>query len=212
MASVRLQPVAKTMNPFLKSLTRGLSAALFAAGMTIIASAAGEPPRALERFREGNFGVSFSHPPTLTTSYNPHGGADRVIFEHGGEAIGALLIRPAPPNGSTEEFIKGGKDHYRKKGATTVTYALIQTPGGYPFHHLRARVPVEGTDYVIERYVYLRPKPEPAGPGPQSTEAVARAAVDSLAGAFSFEFFAKAADHPKIEADIRTVIDTFSLK
>ncbi len=202
------------MNGMLRRTSSALLVVLCVVGSVCAVRAAEAPPSdSLQRFHEANFGVAFSHPKSLTTSYNPHGAADRVGINHEDESIGGLMIRPAPDKVPLEEFIEEGRDYFRRKfGATEVAYSVIETPGGYRFHHLRAQVTIEGVRYVVERYVHLRGGAAKTATGPQAPEAIARAVVDSLAGAFSFEFMCSATTHQKIDPAIRVVIDTFRLK
>lgn len=50
--------------------------------LALVGCAAGSKPagRPLTEFSDANFGVRFSHTDALTTEYNPHGGADRVMI------------------------------------------------------------------------------------------------------------------------------------
>ena len=57
----------------------------------------------------------FSHSTNLSTAYNPHGGADRVLLSYQGKSIGGLVVRPAPPAEGIKEFIEAGKDYYKEK-------------------------------------------------------------------------------------------------
>ena len=114
------------------------------------------PRRSLTHFKEPNFGVRFSHTAEVSTFYNPHGGADRVMMAYQEKPIGGLLIRPAPPTGSIKEFIAAGKEHYRRKyGATSVDYAIYENPHRYKFHHIKAEAPLQGSTLVVECFIHL---------------------------------------------------------
>jgi hypothetical protein len=167
--------------------------------------------RPLQSFEEGNFGVSFSHSELITTSYNPHGGADRVGISYKGTLIGGLAIRTAPPTDNIDEFINSGREHFKESyGAADVEYSLIKTPKGYPFHFFKAKTTADEVSYVIEKYVYLRDQATKATDS-QSSEAIVRALMNNMSGSFSFEFGCKTADYEKIKPEIQTVIDTFMI-
>lgn len=162
--------------------------------------------RPLVHFQDANFGVSFSHTDTLTTSYNPHGGADRVIITYQENPMGGLIIRPAPPAGSIEDFIAAGKEYYKTEyGASSVEYTLYETPHKYKFHYIRAEVTVEDDEYVVESFVYLRePKKLPS-------KSLALDALEAISGAFFFEFLYHKTNYERLKPEIRTVIDTFKI-
>jgi hypothetical protein len=173
-----------------------------------VASAADGPAlqKKLTQFQEANFGVHFRHSDAVTTTYNPHGGAAQVWIEYKGKPIGGLMIRPAPP-GSLKDFIESGKKHYQTKyGSSSVAYAPYNNPQHYTFHYLKTRITHEKTNYVIERFVYLRP-PDPKHASATPEEKI----MKQISGAFSFEFICSEADYDQIKPDIRTVIDTFEL-
>jgi hypothetical protein len=163
-------------------------------------------PKPLIDFTEQNFGVRFSHTTNIATTYNPHGGADRVILSYRNKVLGGLLVRPAPPAGSTKEFIEAGKAHYKEKwGALTVDYDAYENPAKYKFHHLKAEAKQSGEDYVLVRYVYLREEDT------KQSEDVAEKVIRSMSGAFSFEFVYLKKDHEELKSEIKTVIDTFKI-
>jgi hypothetical protein len=159
----------------------------------------------LTTFTEQNFGVRFSHSTNLSTSYNPHGGADRVMLAYNGKPIGGLLVRAAPPAESIKEFIEAGKQHYKEKwGASTVDYKVYENHQKYRFHHLKAEVKQNGEDCVLERFVHLRDDSKtPAD--------AAEKVIRSVSGAFSFEFAYLKKDREMVTREIKTVIDTFKI-
>lgn len=163
--------------------------------------------KALVQFEENNLGIRFSHSPELTTSYNPHGGADRVMIAWRGKPLGGLMVLRHPPAGSIEEFISSGKDYYRSKyGASSVDYSLYTNPNEYKFHRFEVKTTLRGTDLVLWRYVYLRaPEQEPSAGF--SVEKV----FEKLFGAFSFEFACLESDYESVKPEIDTVIDTFRI-
>ena len=164
------------------------------------------PPKPLKEFTEQNFGVRFSHTTNLSISYNPHGGADRVLLSCQGQAIGGLLVCPAPPVESIKEFIETGKAHYKEKwGASNVDYDIYENPRKYGFHHLKTEVKQEDKDYVLERFVYLRDDDKTP---PDEDEKVIR----SISGAFSFEFVYSKKDCEQLKQETKTVIDTFRIE
>lgn len=164
--------------------------------------------RALINFAERNFGVSFSHTTNISTKYNPHGFADRVPLNYRNQALGGLLICPAPPTERIKEWIEAGKAHYKKKwGASTVDYENYENPGKYRFHHLKAEVKQGDEDHVLMRYVYLPEDPKP----PIKPPDVAEKLIRSISGAFSFEFIYLKKDQEELKSEIKTIIDTFKI-
>ena len=162
-------------------------------------------PKPLIDFSEQNFGVRFTHTTNVSTTYNPHGGADRVLLSYRSKPIGGLLVGPAPPTENVKEFIEAGKAHYKEKwGASTVDYEEYENPAKYKFHHLKAEVKQNGEDYVLVRYVHLR---DDTKPSPDVAEKMIR----SISGAFSFEFAYLKKDHEELKSEIKTVIDTFKI-
>ena len=159
----------------------------------------------LTTFTEQNFGIRFSHSKNLSISYNPHGGADRVMLAYNGKSIGGLLVRPAPSTDSIKKFIEAGKQHYKEKwGASTVDYNVYENPLKFNFHHLKTEVKQNGEDYMLERFVHLRVNTEiPAD--------VAKKVIWSMSGAFSFEFAYLKKDREQITREIKTVVDTFKV-
>jgi hypothetical protein len=156
-------------------------------------------------FSEQNFGVRFSHTPHLATTYNPPGGADRVVLTYEGRPLGGLLIRPVPRSLSVKEFIEAGKAYYREKwGVTNVAYESFTNPNKYKFHHLKIEVKQNGEAYVLERFIYLRA--ETIVPKDRSKKA-----IRLISGAYSFEFGYLKAEVKPLKPEIKTVIDTFKL-
>lgn len=162
-------------------------------------------PGPLINFREQNFGVRFSHTTNISTTYNPHGAADRVILNYRNKTLGGLLVRPTPPTKDIKEFIEAGKSHYKQKyGASAIDYVEYENPAKYKFHHLKAEVKQDGEDYVVARYVYLRDDSKPPADDVEKT-------IRSMSGAFSFEFAYLKKDHETLKSEIKTVIDTFKI-
>ena len=162
-------------------------------------------PKPLIHFAEQNFGVRFSHTTNVSTSYDPHGGADRVVLNYHSKPLGGLLIRPAPPAESIKEFIEAGKAHFKEKwGASAVDYEKYENPRKYQFPHLKAEVKQNGEDYVLQRFVHLREDTKtPAD--------VAEKVIRSMSGAFSFEFACLKKDAEELKPEIKIVIDTFKI-
>jgi hypothetical protein len=159
----------------------------------------------LTKFSDHNFGIHFSHSRNVSTTYNTHGGADKVILNYRDKAIGGLIVRPAPAMKNIEEFIEAGKTHFKEKwGASEVNYQTFENDGKYKFHHLKTEVKRNGEEYVLERYVYLRQ--DTAFPA-DTAEKIIR----SISGAFSFEFIYLKKDQESIKSEIKTVIDTFKI-
>jgi hypothetical protein len=164
-----------------------------------------EEKKPLVDFAEQNFGVRFSHTATLSTSYNPHGGADRVTLTYHDKPLGGLVVRPAPPAGQIERFIEGGKAYYKEKwGASTVDYKAYVNPGEFKFHHLKTEVKQKGEEYILERYVHLR---EDGKTPPDIADNVLR----SMSGAYSFEFIYLKKEADVLGPEIKIVIDTFKI-
>lgn len=196
------------LNP-IPAIRAACALAMMFAGNLLAAEATA--PQSLVHFKDANFGVRFSHPPAISTSYNPHGEANRVFILFQEEPIGGLAIQPAPAMASIEEFIAGGREHFRRKySATDVEYAVLENPHGISFHYLKVRATIEGDHWVIERYIHLRPKLAHSE-NPIPPEAPGQALLESLAGTFSFEFIYRAKDYEHRRSEIRTVIDTFRL-
>lgn len=164
---------------------------------------AAQAPKALVEFRDANFGVHFSHTDAISTIYDPHGGADRVMISYQEHPIGGLTIRRAPPSVKIEEFIAAGKEYYRTQyRASSVDYVLYENPGHYRFHHLKARATLKGQSYILERYVHLRELNQLA------TESDV---LNAISGAISFEFACPEAEYERLRPELRTLIDTFQL-
>jgi hypothetical protein len=162
-------------------------------------------PKPLIDFSEQNFGVGFCHTTNISTTYNPHGGADRVFLSYRNKPLGGLMIRPAPPAESIKEFIESGKDHYKERwGASTVDHEEYENPAKYKFHQLKAEVKQNGEDYVLVRYVYLR------GDSRQPSD-VGEKVILSMSGAFSFEFAYLKKEQESLKLEIKTIIDTFKI-
>jgi len=160
----------------------------------------------LIRFQDDNFGATFSHSDVLSTTYNPHGGADVVLIHFEGKPIGGLKIGSRPPAGSERDFLEAGKEYYRDRYSATVTYEFVTNPKGYGFHHLTAKSTAGKKPFVIERYVYLRDKSS-ASPDTQPEKAV----LDAMSGSFSFEFVVADEAKDRLAGELRTVIDTFEI-
>jgi len=163
------------------------------------------PQQPLGHFQDANFGVRFSHTGALTISYDPHGGADRVEMSWRGKRVGGLVIRPAPPVGNVKDFITSGKEYYTTKyDASSVDYTIYESPQHYAFHYFKAKAVLGNTNHVVmERFVYLRdPKETPIEPF----------SMESISGAFSFEFLYQDTDYEQLKPEIQTVIDTFRLE
>ena len=163
------------------------------------------PQEPLVHFQDANFGVRFSHTEALTTSYNPHGGANRVEISWQGKPVGGLVIHSAPPVESIEDFIASGKAYYTTKyGASSAEYAPYENPQHYTFHCFKAEAVLGNADHVVmERFVYLRDtKKAPIEPF----------SLEAISGAFSFEFLFQANEYEQLKPEIQTVLDTFRLE
>ena len=161
--------------------------------------------RSLTHFQDANFGVRFSHTDQVSTSYNPHGGADRVMIAYQEKPIGGLLIRSAPPAGSIDDFIATGKEHFKKKyGASSVDYTLYKNSHKYKFHYFKADVTLQDTNYIIENFIYLRENVK--------MESEASAILAAISGAFIFEFLCQKEDYERITPEIKTVINSFTIE
>lgn len=190
----------------MRVLFKGLSSLAICAAMTFWCPAQDSTEsQVLANFSEQNFGVRFSHTTNLSTYYNPHGGADKVLLDYRGKALGGLLIRPAPPADSIKDFIEAGKAHYKERfGASSVDYEVYENPRKYKFHHLKAELKQNDEDYVVERFVYLRPDGKTPADEIEKT-------IRSISGAFSFEFIYPKRDFEKLKRETKTVIDTFRI-
>jgi hypothetical protein len=172
-------------------------------GNIVVAAETAVPPKKLTQFQEANFGVRFSHPAAVETTYNPHGGAGQVRISYNGRPIGGLAIRPAP-TGSITNFIESGKQYYRTKyGASSVEYALYENPQHYKFHSITAKIVHENANYVIERFVCLRVPSQSTTPEEEILE--------KISGAFSFEFMYPEAEYKQMKPEIKILTDTFEL-
>lgn len=181
----------------MKHLTFLLSLSLLSACSTT------SPERPLKHFHESNFGATFSHSEALSTSYNPHGGANVVIISWRDKPVGALHIHRLPPTTNDADFVSSGEDYFKKKyRASSVEYRLHENPRKYEFHVFRMKVADNGTDYLAERFVHFRRI---------RSKEWSEAQLDQMFGTFSFEFIASTTDYPALEKEIQTVIDTFSL-
>lgn len=160
----------------------------------------------LIRFQDQNFGATFSHSEAMSTTYNPHGGANRVLINFDGKPIGGLIIASRPPTDSVEVFLDAGKEYYRQKYSASVTYEYVTNPKGYGFHHIQAKSAPGRPAYVIERYVHLRDIKN-ASPETQPEKAI----MDELSGSFSFEFVITEEAKELLTSEIKTMIDTFEI-
>ena len=158
----------------------------------------------LIHFQEANFGVRFSHTASLSTEYNPHGGANLVLISWKGDPIGGLKVAPLPPEVGEEVFIAAGKQHYREKyNASSVIYRLYRNQHGYSFHHIKAEASLDGKAYVLNRFVHLE-RPTAARSNLPS--------LDDLFGAFSFEFVCRKEDSESVGQETMRVIDSFRIE
>jgi hypothetical protein len=155
------------------------------------------------RFQDDNFGVAFCHSDAISTTYNPHGGADRILLAHRGKPIGGVTMRPRPPAGSLEQFIESGRQYYAAKyNASRIDYELITTPRQMKLHHFEVALRLDGSDYLLHRYVHLRTPGEEAG---------GKASMPWLAASISFEFLIAAQEHATVFPEVKTVLDTFHI-